>query len=581
MPKKPVTVIYERDIVSTTEGSTISAMLNDLSLLLAEGPEGEIMRRVYGTDLEGDVSELRRKARVYDSQLLGQGILLTDSSATSGVSKVDDRLTNPEAVAIALNGSGSRTLTGDKWTGDDFLRETITSDAKMAFLNFYGYPIQFVTAKDLGQIERIAELAANIGVGLKGIDFASLPQVDTPGANAQTRFRIITTYAAQLKETLKAFEGASGDWLRFRGQRPGGKNFEATRQEDSLKRGVAISVASAMQAALPAIRSGRTTLTDIQRIESRLAGITPNEIAYAPNYAQKREDNFAVLRVIKGGGPRSRDPYGSTSGFEVLFQSNRFLLDSIGEATVERAAFVDTFGPTYLYLFGTKARIWSYSGVVMDTEGMTWLNEWRQSYDRYTGGTQTAKLKARAFLTYDNVVREGIMIATSIQKSVGTFGYARISFQFFVLREHYLDGNVLSEHVVDLPTFLTVKKKVQAAEDQYDVTFEDQTAESPTFTNPETGFAQEAFNVEKRLFEANQAAIEEQIKDEAFPNGRLAQTSGIIITGLSNEEVSAAAQGFVIGTERARFERFNPPTISFADAGTSRQRLASSGSVAV
>ena len=318
-------------------------------------------------------------------------------------------------------------------------------------------------------------------------------------------------------------------------------------------------------------------LRQLEEAKAQVAGKKAvSEYLFEPEWAEHRQDTYAALRVIKGGGPRSRDPFGGNKGFEVLFQTNRFLLESVNEGTMERAAFVETFGPTYLYLFGTKSRVWSYSGVLFDTEGLTWLNEWRQAYDRYTGGTKTAKLKARVFLTYDNVVREGIIIATNIGKTVGQFGWARFSFQMFILKEHYLDGEAVNELPSDLPTFLSETEQTATRDEQYDITMQDVTPDRRANLQGDRGL-QRALRIEDQLFAAQKDEIEELVKRDAFPDGRLARTSGTVLTDTTDAAVRQATQSFVQG--EASLTNFIVANGQVVQRSNSRSQLATSGSV--
>lgn len=577
----PVLIEYERQVVSTAEGATLSAMLADLSRLLEDGPPGEVFRRIYGSATEQSVEDLRRSVRRYDEALFGGSLLLSgDPSAPTGVNQ--SRVVTPEAVAVELDKRGIRRRDGSEFEASDFNPNgTITQEARSAFRRAYGEPMLFVSEGDLGEIERIAELAAAIGVDLNRVDVASLPSFSTGRERDVVRFRVVATYIANLKQKLEEFV-STGDFLRFQAQRPGGHNFSAQRVSDQRARYFEERLAQLRAAEQNDPRRGkrRPPTRLLRQLEAAKAEVrgkrAVNDYLWVPEWAEHRPDTFAALRVIRGGGPRSADPFGSSKGFEVLFQTNRFLLESVNEATMERAAFVETFGPTYLYLFGTKSRVWSYSGVLFDTEGLAWLNEWRQAYERYTGGTRTAKLRARVFLTYDNVVREGIIIATSIGKTVGQFGWARFSFQMFILKTHYLDGEAVNELPVDLPTFLSETQQSATREEQYDITMADVTPERRSDIQGDRTLRR-AVRIEDGLFAAQKGDVEELIKRDAFPDGRLARTSGTVLTDTTDAAVRQATQAFV--GEEALLTNFVVANNRVVQRSNSRGQLATTGSV--
>lgn len=576
----PVLIEYERQVVSTSEGATLSAMLMDLARLLETGPPGEVFRRVYGSATEKSVEDLRRAVRRYDGVLFGGSLLVSPSpDAPSGVTQ--SRVVTPEDVEVNLERLQIRRRDGSAFEASDFNPNAdISSEARGAFEQAYGQPMLFISEADLGEIERIAELAEGIGVDLNRVDVASLPSFTSGRERDIVRFRVVATYFANLRQKLTEF-ATGGDFLMQNGQRPGGHNFSAQHTSDERLRHFEDRVARLRDLAAtdPRLRPSTKVLRQLEMERSSVAGQRAiAEYVYVPEWAQHRPDTYATLRVIRGGGPRSQDPFGSSAGFEVLFQTNRFLLESANESDMERAAFVETFGPTYLYLFGTRSRVWNYSGVLFDTEGLTWLNEWRQAYESYTGGTTTAKLRARVFLTYDNVVREGIIIGTNVGKSVGQFGWARFSFQMFVIRTHYLDGNALNELPVDLETFLTPKDPVKVREEQYSITMSDVTAQrretSPV--NPSAD-AKRAQRIEDSLFQARKADVENLIRRDAFPDGRLARTSGSVLTDVTDSEVRRASQSFVDGV--ATLTQFEVSDVRVVQKATSRDQLAVSGSV--
>jgi hypothetical protein len=147
------------------------------------------------------------------------------------------------------------------------------------------------------------------------------------------------------------------------------------------------------------------------------------------------------MRVVTGFDKRFGDMYANKkSDVTVLFETNHFLLQSVSESRAEKSAIVETFGETYIYLFGSRPKIYNYTGILIDTRGLNWLNQWRQAYDSFFRGSKLAQERARVFLLHEDVIREGIVLQDSINYSADNLGFATVSFSLYVTNEAFLEG---------------------------------------------------------------------------------------------------------------------------------------------
>lgn len=107
------------------------------------------------------------------------------------------------------------------------------------------------------------------------------------------------------------------------------------------------------------------------------------------------------------------------NGVAPLYKSNRFFLQDVQINKVEKAAPVETFGESTLYTFDEKARIFSFSGLLLDTQDGSRLDELK---DRYRWSTQLQYF-------YDNYLRGDTLKKKkqygyiTIQKELKFYGY--------------------------------------------------------------------------------------------------------------------------------------------------------------
>jgi hypothetical protein len=159
---------------------------------------------------------------------------------------------------------------------------------------------------------------------------------------------------------------------------------------------------------------------------------------------QLNEDTFATLRVVSGtdgknialvdAGSRS-----SQAGQPLSIGNKRandiysnFLLQSVQEERQEKAQILETFGEAYLFLFGERARVMNFSGILASTQDFNWEAEWWHNYENYLRGTRCIENNARVFLSYDNTLVSGYILNTSAVKSAQERNWVNFQFQLFV-----------------------------------------------------------------------------------------------------------------------------------------------------
>lgn len=159
---------------------------------------------------------------------------------------------------------------------------------------------------------------------------------------------------------------------------------------------------------------------------------------------QLKEDTFATLRVIASngsmkplvdagsrkegeggkfleiGGRRANDTY------------SNFLLQNISEDRQEKQQVLETFGEAYIFLFGQRARMMQFSGILANTQDFNWEAEWWHNYDNYLRGTKCVEMDAQVFLSFDDTVVGGYIIATQASKTANERNFVNFQFTLFV-----------------------------------------------------------------------------------------------------------------------------------------------------
>ena len=162
---------------------------------------------------------------------------------------------------------------------------------------------------------------------------------------------------------------------------------------------------------------------------------------------QIKEDTFATIRVVvaDGGkniplvdaGSRRKDPSKNNAFFEVGGKRatdiySNFLLQQIQEERMEKQQILETFGEAYIFLFGQRARVITFQGVLANTFDFNWEAEWWHNYDNYLRGTKCVEKDARVYISYDNTLVGGYIISTSSAKDSMNKNHVQFQFQLFV-----------------------------------------------------------------------------------------------------------------------------------------------------
>lgn len=154
-----------------------------------------------------------------------------------------------------------------------------------------------------------------------------------------------------------------------------------------------------------------------------------------------KEDTFATLRVVTGAGEdrwlvdagSRRDAREVTiSGKTATDIYSNFFLQQISEERMEKQQILETFGEPYIFLFGERARMMAFSGILINTQDFNWEAEWWDNYNNELRGTKCVENDARVFLQFDDTLISGYILSANAQKNAQERNWVNFSFQMFI-----------------------------------------------------------------------------------------------------------------------------------------------------
>lgn len=157
-----------------------------------------------------------------------------------------------------------------------------------------------------------------------------------------------------------------------------------------------------------------------------------------------KEDTFATLRLVAGAGgnniklvdagakAKNGGGFLEIDGKRATDVYSNFLLQQVNEDRAEKQQVLETFGEPYIFLFGERPRIMGFSGILLNSQDFNWEAEWWYNYENYLRGTRCVENDARVFLSFDNTLISGYIIAASASKNSQERNWVNFQFQMFI-----------------------------------------------------------------------------------------------------------------------------------------------------
>lgn len=120
------------------------------------------------------------------------------------------------------------------------------------------------------------------------------------------------------------------------------------------------------------------------------------------------------------------------SGAAYSLRYSNFLLQQVREDRNEKYQIMETFGIPYIYFFGERARIYAFSGILINSADFQWRNEFWANYDSTIRGTKLVEQEARVSLTFDDVMVEGYILGASASEDANNSFMVSFQFQMFI-----------------------------------------------------------------------------------------------------------------------------------------------------
>lgn len=160
-----------------------------------------------------------------------------------------------------------------------------------------------------------------------------------------------------------------------------------------------------------------------------------------------KQDTYATLQVITGknepitlldgGSAKKNDKNefltkdGNPNRRATDVYSN-FLIQQVTEERAEKQQILETFGEPYIFLFGQRARMLNVQGVLLNTFDFNWESEWWENYEQYLRGTRCVETDSRVFLTFDDTMVGGYILACTSSKTASERNHVPLAFQMFI-----------------------------------------------------------------------------------------------------------------------------------------------------
>jgi hypothetical protein len=141
-------------------------------------------------------------------------------------------------------------------------------------------------------------------------------------------------------------------------------------------------------------------------------------------------------KLLVDAGSRRKDPktnqFFTIDGKSATDIYSNFLLQQVTEERMEKQQILETFGEAYIFLFGQRARVITFQGILANTFDFNWEAEWWYNYDTYLRGTKCVENDARVYISYDNTLVGGYILGTSSAKDSMNKNHVTFQFQLFV-----------------------------------------------------------------------------------------------------------------------------------------------------
>lgn len=164
-------------------------------------------------------------------------------------------------------------------------------------------------------------------------------------------------------------------------------------------------------------------------IERDIDGVTQRFQEILPRTLQDQEtETPASIRLIgkPGQNPKAKD-------VDLIPKFTKFFLESVQEGHAERHQIIETFGDFYVFFFGERPPIYTYTGTMLNTDNINWVEDFLFYYDNFLRGTKCVEAKAKMVLTYGFRQVEGFLLGMNLNTNAINDKGVAVSFQVLIV----------------------------------------------------------------------------------------------------------------------------------------------------
>lgn len=135
----------------------------------------------------------------------------------------------------------------------------------------------------------------------------------------------------------------------------------------------------------------------------------------------------ASLRIF------GRNKKNATAGeVELVPPFSKFILESMNEGHTERSQIIETFGTFYVFMFGERPPMYTFSGTLLNTKDINWRTDFQFYYDNYLRGSKCVENSAHLVMTYGGRQIEGFMLNFQTNTDAALEAGVKVTFQVVV-----------------------------------------------------------------------------------------------------------------------------------------------------
>lgn len=162
------------------------------------------------------------------------------------------------------------------------------------------------------------------------------------------------------------------------------------------------------------------------------------EVVQHPKTLIEREEERASIRVYGRGTGKGASNTGQNAKPERDFipPYTKLILQSAQESRQERSQIVETFGDFYLFFFGQRPPVYSFTGTLINVKNVNWVADFEFYYDNYMRGTKCVENNARVIISYGGKQIEGYIIEMAMRTDAEVEIGVPVSFQVVVTKRN-------------------------------------------------------------------------------------------------------------------------------------------------